>query len=108
VDDVRISVSAERRRAPRYLVTLSAQVVAAERVYRTEVLDVSAGGMLLAPASGLSVVRDTVLEIAAAMIGRVRAQVVAVSDHGIHLRIDPPTRRYDSAIERLAILSQAW
>lgn len=108
MDEIPLPASDERRRAQRYLVTLSAQVLAAERAYRTEVLDVSAGGMLLAPASGLSVGLDTQLEIEAAMIGRVRARVVDVSDHGIHLRIDPPTSQYDSAIERLSILSQAW
>lgn len=101
-------VFADRRDARRYLVTLSAQVLAAERTYRTEVLDVSAGGMLLAATGGFAVDRGTQLEIEAAMIGRVRARVVGVSRHGIHLRIDPPTSQYDSAIERLSILSQAW
>ena len=103
-----MAVTHDRRRARRYQVTLSAQVTETERSYRTEVLDVSAGGLLLAPAQASSVRIDSVLRIEAPMIGQVQARVVGISVHGIHLEIEPHTRQYESAIERLSILSQAW
>lgn len=104
----RVATMHDRRKARRYQVTLSAQVTDADRRYRTEVLDVSAGGLLLARPPALSVAVDSLLQIEAPMIGRVQARVVGVSRHGIHLEIEPHTRQYESAIERLSILSQAW
>lgn len=98
----------DRRRAKRYPVTLSARVHDAGRSYRTEILDVSAGGLLLSPPSGLAVDVDASLQIDATVIGRVHARVVGISHHGIHLRVEPDAFQYASAIRHLSGFSRSW
>lgn len=99
--------TAERRRHQRLPVTLTARLRHSGRWYRTEIFDVSDGGLLLAPIAGLDILDQDMIEIEAATIERVQARIVAVSENGIHVRVEAAPAAYHSAVERLFELTRA-
>lgn len=102
------SRNGDRRRHRRLPVTLSARVHHAERSYRTQILDVSDGGVLLSPIAALAAGEQQLIHIESATIGRVEARIVAISPLGIHAHIEDAAGRYHEAIERLFGLTRAW
>lgn len=99
---------AERRRDRRFPVTLSARLRHGDRSYRTEILNLSRGGLLLAPVATAALLRDTAIRIEAASIGEVEARVVSLSALGIHVRVDDTSERFQHALVRLARLTRIW
>ena len=106
-DPVRDGPALDRRRWRRLPVTLSARVEQGRRSYRARILDLSAGGLLLAPVPGLAPA-DGALQVTAALIGQVPVRVVAVSPAGVHVAVEEPPDRYAEAVLRLADLMRAW
>ncbi|WP_409566995.1 PilZ domain-containing protein [Methylobacterium sp. J-048] len=98
----------DRREAPRFLVTLSARVRDAARTYRTAILDVSTGGLLMIVPKDFVADPGTRLEIEVAMIGTVRVRVVATSERGVHLRIESDADAYGLAVRRVSKIVQSW
>ncbi|WP_167858662.1 PilZ domain-containing protein [Methylobacterium nonmethylotrophicum] len=98
----------ERRRDRRFPVTLSARLHHGGRSHRTEILNLSLGGLLLAPVAEAQLVPGTRIQVAAASIGEVRARVVGVSALGIHARVEETPERFQHALVRLARLARIW
>lgn len=100
--------AADRRRHRRLPVTVSAQVICGAASYRTEILDVSEGGMLLAPIDALTSAKQQIICIHSVTLGKVEARIVCVSRTGIHVQIELSPIAYLVAVERLASLTRAW
>ncbi|QRE72733.1 PilZ domain-containing protein [Methylobacterium aquaticum] len=98
----------ERRRDRRFPVTLSARLRHGGRSYRTEILNLSRGGLLLAPVEAALLVPDATIRVAAATIGEVEARVVSLSALGIHARVDDTSEHFQAALVRLARLTRIW
>lgn len=98
----------ERRRDTRFPVTLSARLHQGGRSYRTEILNLSRGGLLLAPVMLAPLNPGSRIRVEAATIGEVEAYVVSVSALGIHARVEDPTERFQNALVRLARLTRIW
>ncbi|WP_183508324.1 PilZ domain-containing protein [Methylobacterium brachythecii] len=105
---MRQAPSEERRRHERFPVTVSARVVYAAMPYRTEILDVSTGGMLLAPIDALTISARESINIESPVFGRIEAIVVSQSETGIHIAADLSPMEFQDAIERLFLLSRTW
>jgi c-di-GMP-binding flagellar brake protein YcgR len=101
-------VPEDRRRHKRLPVTVAARVFRAEASYRTEILDVSDGGMLLAPIEAVALMEHEIIQIDSASLGRIEARVICVSRIGIHIAIAYSPQNYHAAIERLFDLTRAW
>ena len=99
---------AERRRHRRFAVTLSARVHHAERCYRTRILDVSDGGLLLSPIAALCASEHETIDVESLPIGNVRVRIVGLSPIGIHAQVEEATGGYHDAVRRLASLTQTW
>ncbi|TNC15710.1 PilZ domain-containing protein [Methylobacterium terricola] len=99
---------AERRRDRRFPVTLSARLRHGGRSYRTEILNLSRGGLLLAPVTTAPLLPGASIRIEAASIGEVEARVVSLSALGIHVRVDDTSERFQNALVRLARLTRIW
>lgn len=98
----------ERRRDRRFPVTLSARLRHGDRSYRTEILNLSRGGLLLAPVATAQLAPGTPIQVAAATIGEVEARVVSLSPLGIHARVEDTPERFQNALVRLARLTRIW
>lgn len=98
----------ERRRDLRLPVTLSARLRHGGRSYRTEILNLSRGGLLLAPVAAALLVPGTTIRVEAASIGEVEARVVSLSALGIHARVEDTSERFQNALVRLARLTRIW
>ncbi|MEE7449832.1 hypothetical protein MRF4_19545 [Methylobacterium radiotolerans] len=98
----------DRRAAPRYPVTLTARVRDAARSYRAAILDVSAGGLLMAMPDAFVAAPGTVLVIDAAILGTVRARVVTTSARGVHVQVDADAEDYGVAVRRVSRIAQSW
>ncbi len=99
---------AERRRDQRFPVTLSARLHHRGRSYRTEILNLSRGGLLLAPVASIPLGPGATIRIEAASIGEVEARVVSLSALGIHVRLEDASERFQHALVRLARLTRIW
>ncbi|MFH6783776.1 MULTISPECIES: PilZ domain-containing protein [Methylobacterium] len=99
---------AERRRDRRFPVTLSARLNHGGRSHRTEILNLSRGGLLLAPVATAALLPGAPIRIEAASIGEVEARVVSLSALGIHVRVEDTSERFQSALVRLARLTRIW
>ena len=88
--------------------TVSARVVHAGTTHRTDILDVSDDGMLLAAVEGLVAVTDQIVDVHSSALGRVRAKVVGVSRSGIHVQLESFPPGYAAAVERLFALTRTW
>lgn len=97
-----------RRRHRRLPVTVCARVHHADVTYRTDILDVSDDGMLLASGGGLVVTRDQIVEVHSSALGKVQARVVGISPRGIHVQLESFPPGYRAAVERLFALTRAW
>ena len=98
----------ERRRDRRFPVTLSARLRHGGRSYRTEILNLSRGGLLLAPVESAVLGPGATIRVAAATIGEVEARVVSLSPLGIHARVEDTPERFENALLRLARLTRIW
>ncbi|WP_162561094.1 PilZ domain-containing protein [Methylobacterium terrae] len=98
----------ERRRDRRFPVTLSARLRHGDRSYRTEILNLSRGGLLLAPVAAIPLGPGAAIRIEAASIGEVEARVVSLSALGIHVRLEDASERFQHALVRLARLTRIW
>lgn len=98
----------ERRRDLRFPVTLSARLRHDGRSYRTEILNLSRGGLLLAPVATVLLLPGAPIQVAAATIGEVEARVVGLSALGIHARIEDTPERFQHALVHLARLTRIW
>ncbi|KMO12690.1 PilZ domain-containing protein [Methylobacterium platani] len=98
----------ERRRDRRFPVTLSARLHHGGRSCRTEILNLSRGGLLLAPVAAVALVPGAPIRIEAASIGEVEARVVSLSALGIHVRVGDTSERFQHALVRLARLTRIW
>ncbi|WP_409564190.1 PilZ domain-containing protein [Methylobacterium sp. J-068] len=102
------SQSEDRRQHRRLPVTVSARVLHADRLYRTEVLDLSDGGMLLAPIDALCDAEQQIIHIESAALGKIEARVVCVSKIGIHVKVELSASTYRHAVERLINITRIW
>lgn len=102
------SSEAERRRSQRLPVTVSARVRAGAAWHRTEILNVSDGGLLLAPMTAFVLASGRPVVIEAALIGEVRGRVVGASAQGIHVAVEAPTPHFLAGVRRLLALTQTW
>ncbi|ACB26763.1 c-di-GMP-binding flagellar brake protein YcgR [Methylobacterium sp. PvP062] len=98
----------DRRAAPRFPVTLSARVRDAGRSYRAAILDVSAGGLLMAMPDAFAAAPGTELVIDAAILGTVRARVVTTSARGVHVQVDADAEAYSLAVQRVSRIARSW
>ncbi|MCF4127158.1 PilZ domain-containing protein [Methylobacterium sp. SyP6R] len=101
-------LGSERRRDRRFPVTLSARLRHGGRSHRTEILNLSRGGLLLAPVEAAALVPGAVIRVEAATIGEVEARVVSLSALGIHARVGETPERFQTALVRLARLTRIW
>ncbi|MBB3019887.1 methyl-accepting chemotaxis protein [Microvirga lupini] len=85
---IRQSEIGDRRRADRFPVERSATLWFAHRGVSSRLIDVSAGGLLMAAIPNVDVRPDMPVEIDIQHLGRVNARIVAVSSMGIHCGFD--------------------
>ncbi|HEX2727747.1 MAG TPA: methyl-accepting chemotaxis protein [Beijerinckiaceae bacterium] len=85
---VRQTDGADRRRHDRYPVDLTVTLATAGRSVVTRTVDISAGGVLIAPADGLAEVVGSAVDFDLEPVGRLCARVVAVSAMGLHCAFD--------------------
>lgn len=104
----RLQPSVERRAHRRLPVTLAARMLHGPRSHRTAILDLSSGGLLLAPADGLRPRVGDTMEIEAVLVGRMSVEVVALSPLGIHVRIQDASADYHVSVRRLSALAATW
>ncbi len=103
-----VQLGSERRRDRRFPVTLSARLHHGGRSYRTEILNLSRGGLLLAPVAAAALLPGATIRVEAATIGEVEARVVSLSALGIHARVGDTSERFQNALVRLARLTRIW
>ncbi|MGX7708642.1 PilZ domain-containing protein [Methylobacterium sp. Gmos1] len=103
-----VQLGSERRRDRRFPVTLSARLRHGGRSYRTEILNLSRGGLLLAPVATVMLVPGSPIQVAAASIGEVEAHIVSLSALGIHARVEGTSERFQKALVHLARLTRIW
>jgi methyl-accepting chemotaxis protein len=85
---VRQTEGADRRLHDRYPVDLTVTLTTGGRSLATQTVDISAGGVLLAPVDGLAVAAGSTVDFDLERVGRLSARVVAVSAVGLHCAFD--------------------
>ena len=85
---VRQTEGADRRRHDRYPVDLTVTLSAGGRSLTTRTIDISAGGVLIAPVDGFAETVGSMVDFDLEPLGRLSARVVAVSAMGFHCAFD--------------------
>jgi methyl-accepting chemotaxis protein len=85
---VRQTEGADRRRHDRYPVDLTVTLSSGGRYLTTRTIDISAGGVLMAPVDGIAETVGSMFDFDLEPVGRLSARVVAVTALGFHCAFD--------------------
>jgi methyl-accepting chemotaxis protein len=85
---VRQTEGADRRRHDRYPVDLTVTLSSGGRSLTTRTIDISAGGVLMAPVDGIAETVGSMFDFDLEPVGRLSARVVAVTALGFHCAFD--------------------